>query len=131
MGATALVGNTEDEGGNRFASVSTYQGPPDQIDDGLRYAQENIVPSLQVVEGFEGVYLLVDRQSGKVLTITLWESERRCLPARRRQRSCVASIEGSGIKSLPLRPAAKKLRAWRGMRSPSHRSEASLGSRFQ
>jgi heme-degrading monooxygenase HmoA len=58
-----------------FASVSTYQGPPDQIDDGLRYAQENIVPSLQEVEGFEGVYLLVDRQSCKVLTITLWESE--------------------------------------------------------
>ena len=58
-----------------FASVSTYQGPPEQIDEGLRYAQENIVPSLQEVEGFEGVYLLVDRQSGKVLTVTLWESE--------------------------------------------------------
>ena len=58
-----------------FASVSTYQGPPDQIDDGLCYAQENIVPSLQVVERFEGVYLLVDRHIGKVLTITLWESE--------------------------------------------------------
>lgn len=25
--------------------------------------------------GIPGVYLLVDRQSGKVLTITLWESE--------------------------------------------------------
>jgi heme-degrading monooxygenase HmoA len=58
-----------------FASVSTYQGPPDQIDEGVRYAQENIVPTLQEVEGFEGVYLLIDRQSGKVLTITLWESE--------------------------------------------------------
>src|SRR5687768_14141527 len=58
-----------------FASVSTYQGPADQIDDGIRYAQENIVPSLQEVEGFEGIYLLVDRQIGKVLTITLWESE--------------------------------------------------------
>jgi heme-degrading monooxygenase HmoA len=58
-----------------FASISTFQGPPDQIDEGVRYAQENIVPTLQEVEGFEGVYLLVDRQSGKVLTITLWESE--------------------------------------------------------
>ncbi len=58
-----------------FASVSTYQGPPDQIDEGVRYAQENIVPSLQEVEGFEGVYLLVDHQISKVLTITLWESE--------------------------------------------------------
>jgi len=58
-----------------FASVSTYQGPPDQIDEGVRYAQDNIVPSLQEVEGYEGIYLLVDRQSGKVLTLTLWESE--------------------------------------------------------
>ena len=58
-----------------FASVSTFQGPPDQVDQGVRYAQENIVPTLEEVEGFEGVYLLVDRQSGKVLTITLWESE--------------------------------------------------------
>ena len=58
-----------------FASVSSYQGPPEQIDQGVRYAQENIVPTLEDVEGFEGVYLLVDRQSGKVLTITLWESE--------------------------------------------------------
>ena len=33
------------------------------------------MPTLQEVEGFEGVYLLVERQSGKVLTITLWESE--------------------------------------------------------
>jgi heme-degrading monooxygenase HmoA len=58
-----------------FASVSTYQGPPDQIDEGVRYAQENIVPRVQEVEGFEGIYLLLDRQSGKVLSITLWESE--------------------------------------------------------
>jgi heme-degrading monooxygenase HmoA len=58
-----------------FASVSSYQGPPEQIDQGVRYAQENIVPTLEDVEGFEGVFLLVDRQSGKVLTITLWESE--------------------------------------------------------
>ena len=27
------------------------------------------------MDGFEGVYYLVDRQSGKALTIILWESE--------------------------------------------------------
>ena len=58
-----------------FARVSTYQGPTDQIDQGVRFAQENIVPRVQEVEGFEGVYFLVDRQSGKSLSITLWESE--------------------------------------------------------
>ena len=58
-----------------FARVSTYLGDPAQIDQGLNYARENIVPRVKQVDGFEGVYYLVDRQSGKALTITLWESE--------------------------------------------------------
>ena len=58
-----------------YARVSTYQGPPDQIDEGVCCAQENIVPRVGEVDGFEGVYFLVDRQSGKALSITLWESE--------------------------------------------------------
>ena len=48
---------------------------PDQIDEGVRYAKENIVPRVGEIDGFEGVYFLVDRQSGKALSITLWESE--------------------------------------------------------
>ena len=58
-----------------FASVSTYQGDPGQIDQGLDYARENILPKVKQVDGFEGVYNLVDRESGKALTLTLWESE--------------------------------------------------------
>ena len=58
-----------------FARVSTYLGDPAQIDQGLNYARENILPRVKQVDGFEGVYYLVDRQSGKALTITLWESE--------------------------------------------------------
>ena len=58
-----------------FARVSTYRGDPGQIDGGLNYARENIVPRVQQVDGFEGVYYLVDRESGKALSITLWESE--------------------------------------------------------
>ena len=41
-----------------YARVSTYQGPPDQIDEGVRYAQENIVPRVGEIDGFEEVYFL-------------------------------------------------------------------------
>jgi len=58
-----------------FARVRAYQGDPGQIDEGLNYARENILPRVQQVDGFEGVYYLVDHESGKALTITLWESE--------------------------------------------------------
>jgi heme-degrading monooxygenase HmoA len=55
--------------------VSTYQGSPQQIDEGLDHARQNILPRVRAVDGFEGVYYLVDRQSGRALSITLWESE--------------------------------------------------------
>src|SRR5918995_315569 len=58
-----------------FARVSRYRGDPGQIDEGLNYARENILPRVQQVDGYEGVYYLVDRETGKALTITLWESE--------------------------------------------------------
>jgi heme-degrading monooxygenase HmoA len=58
-----------------FARVSTYQGSPQQIDEGLDHARQNILPRVRAVDGFEGVYYLVDRQSGRALSITLWESE--------------------------------------------------------
>ena len=59
------------------ARVSTYQGPtdPDQIEEGLRHVRENILPQVQQMDGFKGVVGLLDRQSGKSLSITLWESE--------------------------------------------------------
>jgi heme-degrading monooxygenase HmoA len=58
------------------ARVSTFEGPPDQIDKGLRYIREEILPTaFQEDEGFKGALALADRQSGKMFTITFWESE--------------------------------------------------------
>jgi heme-degrading monooxygenase HmoA len=58
------------------ARVSTFEGPLDQIDEGLRYMREQILPTaFEDDEGFKGVLALADRQSGKTLTITFWESE--------------------------------------------------------
>jgi heme-degrading monooxygenase HmoA len=69
------AGDKKGGGSNVFARVTTYQGDPRKIDEGLNHARENILPRIQQIHGFEGVYYLVDRESGKALTITLWESE--------------------------------------------------------
>jgi heme-degrading monooxygenase HmoA len=57
------------------ARMSTLEGPPDQIDEGLRYVTEQVMPQLQQQDGFEGFIVFSDRQSGKVIGISLWESE--------------------------------------------------------
>jgi heme-degrading monooxygenase HmoA len=58
-----------------FARVSTFQGPPDQTAEGIRVAREQILPAARLMEGFRGIYLLFDRESGKSLSMTLWETE--------------------------------------------------------
>jgi heme-degrading monooxygenase HmoA len=57
-----------------FARVSTYRGAPSQLDAGARIIEQT-GERVRGQAGFKGAYLLVDRQSGKCVTITLWESE--------------------------------------------------------
>ena len=58
-----------------LARVSTFEGAPEQVDELTRYAREQVLPALEELEGFSGILGLADRQSGKVLAVTLWESE--------------------------------------------------------
>ncbi len=62
------------------ARVSIFEGSPDEIDEGLRQAREQVLPQVKQMDGFKGLIVkgliaLGDRQSGKTLGITLWESE--------------------------------------------------------
>src|SRR5919112_470610 len=58
-----------------FARVSTYEGRPEQLDEMHHEGVEHVLPALQMQHGFSGGLVLADRQSGKVLAVTLWESE--------------------------------------------------------
>ena len=55
--------------------MSTFQGPPDQTSEGIRVAREQILPVARLQDGFVGIYLLYDRESGRSLAITLWKTE--------------------------------------------------------
>ena len=58
-----------------FARMITYtqaDPSPHRIEEGLRRIQ---FPWVRQLDGNEGAYYFVDRKGGKVITITLWESE--------------------------------------------------------
>jgi heme-degrading monooxygenase HmoA len=57
------------------ARMSIFEGPPDMIDESLRQAREVILPQAKQEEGFKGIIALTDRQSGKMVGVTFWESE--------------------------------------------------------
>ena len=58
-----------------YARVCTFQGPPDRRAEGIRGAREQILPAARLQDGFKGIYLLYDSESGRSLSITLWETE--------------------------------------------------------
>jgi heme-degrading monooxygenase HmoA len=58
-----------------YARVSIFEGSADQLDEMLRQAREQVLPWAKQMDGFKGLIALGDRQSGKTLGITLWESE--------------------------------------------------------
>lgn len=57
-----------------FARMTTIKGEPDNIDTGIQQFRERTAHSHEL-EGFKGFYLLVERKSGKMVAITLWETE--------------------------------------------------------
>lgn len=57
------------------ARVSTIEAPPERVDEGIDRVINGVLPSLREMPGFDGVLSLVDRTTGRSLTITLWDSE--------------------------------------------------------
>jgi hypothetical protein len=56
------------------ARMSTFTGSPDQLDAGVRTFLETVVPFISEAGGI-GSLLLVDRETGKAVGITLWPDE--------------------------------------------------------
>jgi heme-degrading monooxygenase HmoA len=58
-----------------FARASTIVGDPNRIDEGVRLLETETLPELEHIEGFQGILSLDDRETGRTLVITLWETE--------------------------------------------------------
>lgn len=56
-----------------FARVISAQTTADQVNDVIEIAKQQL-PGARGQQGYQGFYVLADRASGKLLTISLWES---------------------------------------------------------
>jgi heme-degrading monooxygenase HmoA len=57
-----------------FAQVNSVQTATDKLPGLVKWAEEQL-PAFRETPGFKGFYLLADRESGKVVTISLWDSD--------------------------------------------------------
>jgi heme-degrading monooxygenase HmoA len=86
-----------------YARVSTLEGSPEQLDEGVRFLREEILPTGKEDAGFKGLIALADRTSGKALSITFWETEEALLATEQgadQLRSTWAERSGQQIASV-------------------------------
>jgi quinol monooxygenase YgiN len=78
-----------------YARSTTIQAQPSSIDAGIAHVRDEVMPALREVEGCVGVSLLVDRQSGRCIATSSWESEE--------------AMRGSGERVTPIRDRAAEM----------------------
>jgi hypothetical protein len=62
-------------GGGVFARVTHYDVSPGRLQQGRRAVEDHVIPALRMQAGYSGGLLLGNPQSGKMLTVSLWENE--------------------------------------------------------
>jgi heme-degrading monooxygenase HmoA len=62
-----------------FARVTSAQIHLDKIDKFIEIYKKSVVPAAKAQKGFRGIYLFVDRSTGKGMSIGLWESEEKMI----------------------------------------------------
>lgn len=85
------------------ARVSFYEGGAGTDVDSAVQAFQNAVNSVQEMEGNQGATLLVERNSGKAITITYWDSEEHLqgsVEAANQARQQAAEAGGLSIRSV-------------------------------
>jgi Antibiotic biosynthesis monooxygenase len=58
-----------------YARSTTIQAQPESIDAGIALVRDEVMPALQDMAGCIGVSLLVNRQSGRCIATSAWETE--------------------------------------------------------
>jgi heme-degrading monooxygenase HmoA len=79
-----------------YARVTVVQGSPDKIEQGTESFKNSILPAVKGVDGYKASFLLVDRQTGKGMGISLWETE----DARRRGGEAVDAARTATITAM-------------------------------
>jgi hypothetical protein len=101
-----------------YARVSSYEGgAPESLEESVRRGREDVVPAARELEGFAGAIALLDRRTGRHMTISLWDTEEAMLASEEaanelRQRQLtegeqVASVERFEVAMLDLADSAR------------------------
>ncbi len=58
-----------------YARQVTVKGSSEKIEEGVQSVRDHVLPVLRECKGFRGQLLLVDRDKGEAVGISLWDTE--------------------------------------------------------
>ena len=85
---------------NMFARIGTWQGSQEELARWIVRAREHVKPSVQQDAGLTAAYWLVDRERGRGLIVTIWESEeamRASEEARAQRQAATGAATGAQV----------------------------------
>ena len=77
-----------------YARTTTIQGDRSKVEDGIAHVRDQVFPTVMGLDGCAGMSLLVDRDAGRCIATTAWESE--------------AALQASAEQVKPLRTDAEQ-----------------------
>ena len=80
------------------------RGDPQRIDEGIAMVRDDIMPTVQQMEGCIGMSLLVDRATGTTIVTSAWESQE----AMRATEGRVQPLRQRGADLLSARPEVRE-----------------------
>jgi heme-degrading monooxygenase HmoA len=91
---------TPADGTPTYARIGTWQGTPEELEQWIVRAREQVKPNIAQDEGLSAVYWLVDREAGTGLIVTLWrsaEAMQASEAARARRQTATAAATGARV----------------------------------
>ena len=58
-----------------YARSTTVRGNPQSLDDAIAYLRDEVMPAVQEMTGCIGMSMMCDRDSGRCIATTAWETE--------------------------------------------------------
>jgi hypothetical protein len=81
------------------ARTSSWQGSAETLERWAEHAERQVKPFVAALLGNAGAVFLIDREGGKGLTLTLWESEEAAAETdRNAEQSRASTVEATGIE---------------------------------
>ncbi|MGY1726346.1 hypothetical protein ACI79J_05195 [Geodermatophilus sp. SYSU D01062] len=84
-----------------YARTTTIHGTAQAIDDAVAYMRDEVMPAVQEMDGFVGLSFLADRDTGRCIIATAWQTEEAMSATADRvrpMRDRVAELLGGGAE---------------------------------